>query len=77
MLYISFFGFWAVSAFKNIKKTAKKLDSVFVINVIALGLAVSYPLYNVLAGSFYDFQLFPIFMIFAALNFYFLTKNED
>lgn len=76
ILYISFFGFWASTAFINIKNTIKRLDTVFLINVMALGFAVAFPLYNILAGTFYDFQLFPLFMIFQSLNLHFLYEHD-
>jgi len=75
-LYVGMFGMFLFYAVINLKNTAKRIDHEFVINIITLGIAVSYPLYNILAGSFYDFQLFPIYMIFNSLNIYLLNKNE-
>ncbi|MDD3679127.1 MAG: O-antigen ligase family protein [Patescibacteria group bacterium] len=74
--YLSLFGFFFISALANLRKSTKKHSPVFTLNIIALGISVSYPLYNILAGSFYDFQLFPLFMIFGSLNYYFLKKHE-
>lgn len=75
-LYASLFFVFLFYGAMNLKNTLLKKDKGFVVNVVALGIAISYPLYNLLAGSFYDFQLFPLFIFWGALNLNILEKNE-
>lgn len=75
-LYVGLFFTFFFYGILNLKNTSQKIDGEFIINIIALGVSVSYPLYNILAGSFYDFQLFPLFVFWGALNLNILERNE-
>ena len=76
VLYLGLFGIFIYYGVINLKNTIINIDVEFMINIVALGLSISYPLFNILAGSFYDFQLFPLYIIFNALNIYILNKHE-
>lgn len=77
LLYIGILFVFFLYSVLNVGHNIDLDDSRFVLNILALGVSVSYPLYNILAGSFYNFQLFPLFIIWGALNINILMKHES